>query len=538
MEPQRERPTRLLGTSGLLVCLALAFAAPLQAQHSTSRVFGSTYRSPIQPNNTSRLPSLSADGEHIAYSTLADNILPAPDLNGAEDVVVCDHIFPVPLRVSVSSAGAEGNAASCQPDISGDGEWVAFASDANNLVAGDSNGLMDVFVYHIPTLTVRRVSVDPLGDDANGPSEAPSISGAGRYVAFSSRATNLVSGDSNSVQDVFVHDCNTGFTVRVSVDSAGVEGNASSSEPSIDSAGGCVTFSSVASNLVPGDSNTKQDVFLYDLGTTTTTRISLSHLGGDANGDSHHSYLSRSGRYVSYTTAATDIVLGDGNGVDDVILHDRMALTAVLASVDSAGAQADDHSFTSAVADNGQVAYSSDARNLVPGDSNAARDVFLTEPGSSTIRVSVDSAGAESNGHSHSPDISADACDVVFASGATNLDPPDTNAVEDIYCHRNGDRCLALDATPTSVSLGGVLSLTTGRRPPGLLAATFVVAVNDVPVFQFPIIGSFAASGLYVINAPIPVDPQLSDNVVTFQSFSPAPLGGLDASNPRYAYIQ
>jgi Tol biopolymer transport system component len=167
-------------------------------------------------------------------------------------------------RVSVDSTGVEGNGESRWPSISSDGRYVGFSSSATNLVTGDTNGSYDVFVYDRQTGQTIRVSVDSTGVQANIDSSWSSISSDGRYVAFSSIATNLVAGDTNGSYDVFVYDRQTGQTIRVSVDSTGVQGNGESFWPSISSDGRYVVFDSLAMNLVAGDTNGSRDIFVRD----------------------------------------------------------------------------------------------------------------------------------------------------------------------------------------------------------------------------------------------------------------------------------
>jgi Tol biopolymer transport system component len=164
-------------------------------------------------------------------------------------------------RVSVDSLEVEGNSNSFSPSISGDGLYVAFASRASNLVVDDTNGSDDIFVHDTVTATTTRVSVDSAGVEGNSNSFRPSISGDGRYVAFASRASNLVAGDINGSDDIFVHDTFTATTTRVSVGSAGVEGNSNSFDSSINWDGSYVAFQSAASNLVAGDTNGSDDIF-------------------------------------------------------------------------------------------------------------------------------------------------------------------------------------------------------------------------------------------------------------------------------------
>jgi hypothetical protein len=170
----------------------------------------------------------------------------------------------VTSRVSVDSTGVQGNDVSNYPSVSADGQYVVFASAASNLVPGDTNGAVDIFVHDRQSGTTERISVDSAGTQANGDSDAPVISADGRYVAFESEATNLVPGDTNGAGDIFVHDRQSGTTERISIDSAGEQENNDSYFPAISGDGRYVALVSLASNLVPGDTNGTWDVFVRD----------------------------------------------------------------------------------------------------------------------------------------------------------------------------------------------------------------------------------------------------------------------------------
>src|SRR6266566_3635770 len=185
-----------------------------------------------QGNEGSGGPSLSADGRSVTFASTATNLVPG-DTNGIRDTFVHDLTTGQTVRVSVNSAGTQGNDSSFSPSLSADGQLVAFASDASNLVAGDTNGAEDIFVHNLTTGQTARVSVDSAGTQGNGASFFPVISADGQLVAFESLATNLVPGDTNGGRDIFVRDLTTGQTVRVSVDSAGIEGNGDSFSPSL-----------------------------------------------------------------------------------------------------------------------------------------------------------------------------------------------------------------------------------------------------------------------------------------------------------------
>lgn len=177
----------------------------------------------------------------------------------------------ITTRVSVASDGTQANAHVDSFEISGAGRYVAFATSANNLISGDTNNTMDVFVHDRQTGQTTRVSVASNGAQQNGDAYACAISSDGRYVAFDSYASNLVSGDTNGVPDIFVHDRQTGQTTRVSVASDGTPGNLDSAGASISDDGRYVAFSSWANNLVSGDTNNFYDIFVHDRGATMPT---------------------------------------------------------------------------------------------------------------------------------------------------------------------------------------------------------------------------------------------------------------------------
>jgi len=208
------------------------------------------------------------------------------------------------------------------------GRFVAFKSRATNLVLGDTNFVEDVFVHDRETGETTRVSVATGGEQANGPSQddEPGISADGRFVAFISEATNLVPGDTNGVKDIFVHDRQTGETTRVSVATGGGQANGpSEGQPALNGSGRFVVFSSEASNLVPGDTNGEDDVFVHDRQTGETTRVSVATGGGQGmgGGAGGSPQLSGDGHIVAFGSEATNLVPGDTNGVQDIFIHDR-----------------------------------------------------------------------------------------------------------------------------------------------------------------------------------------------------------------------
>ena len=312
-------------------------------------------------------------------------------------------------RVSVNSFDADSNGASNLPSISSDGRYVAFQSGATDLVAGDLLGFIDIFVRDRLAETTIRVSLHTDGTEGEGPSSDPSISTNGRYVAFESEAGNLVAGDTVfplGFPDIFVHDLQTGTTTWVSEDSLGGEGDGPSLNPSISGDGRYVAFESSATNLVAGDGNGFIDIFVhdrdadgdgiyddedgtYDPGEVSTVRVSVDLDGNEADGNSYAPSISSEGRYVTFYSEADNFVANDSNGTADVFVHDRDAdengtydevggVSTVRVSVDSSRNQGNGNSSAPAISANGQsVAFESDADNLVAGDGNGFFDIFV-----------------------------------------------------------------------------------------------------------------------------------------------------------------
>ena len=357
--------------------LVLFGVAPALQAGDTTRV--SVDSAGVEGNGFSTAPSISAssNGRYVAFQSQASNLVPG-DGNGLPDVFVHDRQTGLTTRVSVDSAGAEGNSSSFAPSISANGRYVAFHSIASNLVPGDVGGALDVFVHDWQTGQTTRVSVDSAGVEGNGQSALADISASGRYVSFASFASNLVAGDGNGFADIFVHDRNTGRTSRLSVDSSGVEGNLGSARPSISDSGRSVAFVSQATNLVPGDGNFSTDIFVHDTKSDLTTRVSVDSAGAEGNQGADFPSISANGRYVAFASNASNLVPGDGNGLPDIFVHDRNSGLTTRESVDSAGAEANFGSTVPSISATGRfVAFESQATNLVPGDDNFQTDCFV-----------------------------------------------------------------------------------------------------------------------------------------------------------------
>src|SRR6266511_1347489 len=232
-----------------------------------SRAAKATYRvsqsaDGAEGNGPSADPVISANGRFVVFESSASNLVPN-DTNGEPDIFVRDRSNGTTTRVSVNSSEVEGNAGSYSARITPDGQFVAFESFSSNLIpAVDDNHVADVFVRDRSTGTTSRVSLSSSEGQGNGFSSDPTISADGRYVAFESAATNFFSGDDNAHVDVFIRDRSNGATFPASVGPGGGIGNAGSENPCFSVDGRYLAFASNSSNLVSGDTNNKKDIFV------------------------------------------------------------------------------------------------------------------------------------------------------------------------------------------------------------------------------------------------------------------------------------
>src|SRR5215213_2743185 len=468
---------------------------------------------PILPGNTVRVslnsaggqtladslsPSMSADGHYVAFQSAAANLV-AGDTNGVDDIFLRDLQTGTIRRVSVSSSGVQGDGYSMDPAVSADGRYVAFYSFSTNLVPGDTNGTYDIFVHDIQTGLTTRISLDSNEVQANGLSHFPSISADGRYVAFFSAATNLVSGDTNGMNDIFVRDLQNGTTLRASVSSTGAQGNNFSSGPAISADGRYVAFYSYASNLVSGDTNGRVDIFVRDLQSGVTTRASVDSSGLQSNNDSFNPSLSADGHYIAFESNATNLVSGDTNTRNDIFVHDLQTRITTRVSVSSSGTQGNNFSVSASISGDGRyVAYYSGATNLVSGDTNGWDDTFVRDiQTGTTARVSVSSTGAQANNSSGSPFLSADGQTILFRAYATNLVPSDTNGMPDIFLHRlNTPLPPASTSTFTPVATKTTTPTPTKTNTPTITSTSGPVSNNPlyISLANSQTIGSVAAA--------------------------------------------
>jgi Tol biopolymer transport system component len=394
-------------------------------------------------DGSSQNPVLSTTGRVIAFDTTATN-LGLPDVNGrVRDVFVSDLVSGERRLVSAPGPDVGADGPSSNPVMSRDGQRVIFVSEATNLSPADSNRVADIFVRESRG-PIERVTVGLGGTAPDGPSSQPDVSADGRFVVFTSAATNLVPNDTNGHRDVFLRDLAAGYTARVSVSSAGAEGNGPSDTPSISANARVISFASHANNLVRGDTNEVADVFVRIPVSRLTERVSVSSRGSQQNRAvsapfTQVSDLSRDGRVVVFESDATNLVRPDTNRHTDVFRHDRRTRRTTLISVDSLGFQGNNDSFAPTITPSARyVSFQSFSTNLASGG-GPREDIFLRDLVLGTTSV----VNVPANGGTRAPElvsqllqrpsIANNGTIAAFSSTAPNLTQGDTNEAQDVF---------------------------------------------------------------------------------------------------------
>jgi uncharacterized repeat protein (TIGR01451 family) len=451
-------PLVLALQAALVSGVALPYATAWGAE--TTRVSVSSGGGQSNEPGGSQDSVISADGRFVVFSSFASNLV-AGDTNGTGDIFVRDRATNQTTRVSVNSSGVQGNDYSGRKmAISANGRYVAFVSKASNLVAGDTNGAEDVFVRDRWANLTTRVSVSSAGAQGTERSQDPAISADGRYVAFTSYASNLVAGDTNGSSDIFVRDRVANQTTRVSVNSGGGEGNYHSDSSAISADGRFVAFESEDNDVFVSD------IFVRDRATKQTTKVSI--FGSIGYWGSFSPAISADGRYVVFTS-----VLGGDVPIGNVFVYDRATYRRTRVSVGNGEWPISyDNSARAISADGRYVSFVTETYNWTTGDST--RDIFVRDLAvNQTTLVSVNSGGMPGNNFSNNPTISADGRYVAFQSYASNLVAGDTNggtgpySGSDVFVH---DRLLNPNATanltltqtvfPNPVKVGANISFT------------------------------------------------------------------------------
>ena len=445
----------------LLMCAQMLLVAPTVTWASASTTECDSVSSDgTIGDSRSGGPSLSADGRYVAFESDSTNLV----ANGSSlnQVYLHDRAIPAnTVMVSVKANGAPGNNVSRIPSISADGRTVAFVSSATDLVDGDSNGCADVFVRDMSTNTTERISVDSNGVQANGDTVWAVISADGRYVAFQSLATNLVSGVNTGHMNIYVRDLKKNTTELISVSSDGAIGDGDSIAPFVSGDGRYVTFSSIAKNLTSSTSNGCYQVYVRDRFSATTEMVSMNGDSSPGNADSGAPCISTDGRYVAFVSTSSNLMSGVTGSM--VYVYDRQGNTIEMVSRDSSGNPADADITFSGLAmspDGRYVSFDSTASNLVGGDTLGKYDVFIHDRlGGNTEVVSVDDSDMSDigNGDSWYPAMSVDGRFITYNSYASNLVPNDTNDNTDVFIHDRGADGLPTNPevtvlTPTTMS--------------------------------------------------------------------------------------
>ena len=418
----------------LIVCLATAAGA--QRRGETIRV--SVSSSGVEGDAASYLGRISRTGRFISFTSRATNLVDGEVTDGRQAVYVHDRQTGVTQRVPQPPQAPFINFS--LSSISGNGRLVTLSAAANLEFARTN-----VYVFDRLTGVHERLSVSVDGTEVLGDSGDASIARKGRFVIFTSSADNLVEDDTNGRLDAFIHDRRKDTLERLSVAPDGSEGNGNSFAVDVSKKGRYVTLGSAATNLVEGDTNGLFEIFLLDRATGVMERIALGPGGVEANGESNDGFLSDDARYVGFSSAASNLVEDDTNGVSDVFVRDRWTAVTQRISVSSTGLEADGASFGASMSKNGRfVVFSSEATNLAEDDTNGALDVFLRDRLTGTTRrisVEVPSAiGADNPGDSLVAFISANGRFMTFQSFSPLLIPADGNFTSDVFLHRRARR--------------------------------------------------------------------------------------------------
>jgi Tol biopolymer transport system component len=411
------------------LCVPVAAQTTVQASVSTGGALG---------NGPSYSAVISADGRCVLFTSQATNLAPG-DPDSMEDVYLRDLVNGTTEMISVNSSGQHATRRSLANSLSADARFASFESIAGNLMPGDTDNDNDIFVRDRLTGTTIPASVSTGGAPGNADSEVSVLSGDGRYVAFRSLASNLVAGDTNNEWDVFVHDLATGVTERVNLGPGGAEAHGSSYVTSMSFDGRYVLFSSLASDLVPNDTNNERDIFVRDRLLGITTRVSVDSFGVETNGDSHARFISADGRFATYSSLGDNLVPNDVNGVQDIFVHELATGITTLASLSSTGAEADQSVWSNGISSDGRfVTLESTATNLVPGDAGFS-DVFVRDRWTgTTTRVSLASNGAALDRDAFGGAISADGRRITFQTDAHTVVPANPGGQTDVYVRDRG----------------------------------------------------------------------------------------------------
>ncbi|MDH5182567.1 MAG: hypothetical protein OEX12_01635 [Gammaproteobacteria bacterium] len=412
-----------------LLLLGLCAAMPLQA---LERVSVSSQNG--QANGNSYLVANSADGRYIAFDSDASNLV-AGDTNGVRDVFIRDRVSGMLERVSISSSGTQALHISAAAGVSADGRYVSFQS-RGALAPGASDGVYQIYRRDRVRGVTQLVSAGSGGVAGNANSMRSSISANGRYILFYSSANNLAAGDSNGVRDVFLKDMQTGTVERISVSSSGVAGNGESFEAAMSPDARFVAFTSMSTNLTGSTIAKQRHIYLRDRQTGNTRIISKTASGVLANQTTFSPALSDDGRYVVYYSKANNLAAGTTGASLQILFFDGNSGNTTLLSRGISGSEGNDLSYSPSISADGRfVSFTSFANNLISGDSNGVADIVLLDRQKNEMQIITQSeAGVLGNGTAiGTPALSRDGNSIAFSTYASNLLSGDSNNVSDIF---------------------------------------------------------------------------------------------------------
>lgn len=462
---------RIIAHSLLPASILLFALQPHLSAQTTTRVDLSS--SGVVGNGDCAWASLSPDARYVVFRSFSDNLV-TPDTNGSFDIFLRDRQASTTVLVSQSTQGVQSSAFCSFSAVSADGRYVVFASQASNFVAGDTNGVGDVFLRDVVAGTTIRVSQTQSGiqgDQESGWPGGVAISADGRWVAFASAATNLVPNDTNGLPDIFLYDRTTGALTRVSVATNGQQGTGTFGcfDPSLSADGRYIAFDAAENGLDPSDGNVNgTDIYVHDRQTGVTQMVGRNSQGVQGNLGSSDPSISADGRYVAFTSWSTNLdSIPNGAISNQVYLRDLVAGTTRQVSVDSFGVGANDGSaYPSISADGRHVAFESFATNLVPSVSAYVQVYTHDAQTGETQLVSVSTGGAGGDNNSDvegGAAISSDGRYVAFTSYADNLVTGDVNGCGDAFLR---DEDPAIDAY-CNPGYSGVIACPCGNSPVG-----------------------------------------------------------------------
>src|SRR5262245_4400998 len=421
-----------------LIAIVLILSTTAALADSTTLISRRSQKKPS--NGASSQPATSETGQFVAFRSSATNLDSERCNSGVNQIFVSNRNAGTIRCVSLDSNGREGDQDSLTPSISADGQFIAFTSTATNLAGIKcDNGFNHIYVRDRNDGTTRCVSVNSNGQEGNQHSHTSSISADGNLIAFDSAATNLAGNKcDNGFNHIFVHDLTTETTTCVSVDTNGDQGNGDSFDPAISAGGQVVVFQSTATNLATRCNNGNSHIYMHHLVTGETSCVSVNNQGKQSNGNSALAGVSADGRFVVFQSDSTNVTTRCGNGSTHILVRDTVEERTTCVSVDNQGNQGNNDSVQPSISSDGRfVAFSSAANNLTGNRCTAGNvQVFVRDRADEKTKcASVGPKNVEGNRESIKPSISADGSLVTFESDSSNLAKKDTNGLPDVFGH-------------------------------------------------------------------------------------------------------